>query len=107
MLEIHSLFEKANDEYTFDIELNIGKITCAKSCFLESLSKENMTIDGSYDSIDLNQTMTLEYIDGKYIVVVNGPDGGIYFSKETDLTVKEFDELVTWFKTVYCLNPFN
>lgn len=52
-------------------------------------------------SVYLNPTMLLECnVNDKYILYVEGPDGGVYYELQTDITKNDFVRLLRFFKTM-------
>jgi hypothetical protein len=81
--------------YYCDIILNVGTVTCGKE-FIDTVKSGNYNIDW----LNLNATMALTYFQNNYWLVVEGPNGGIYFQLCTDLTDAEMSQLIDYFKNI-------
>lgn len=88
------MFEKGfvdykSPHYVCSVKLNIGEIVCSYDAIS---SIQNNKDEFCY----LNATMAIDkdHKDGKYYMSINGPDGGIYYKTETDLTDNEFSSLL-------------
>lgn len=90
------MFIKGNiyrDQYYYcDIILNVGTIKCGKEQ-IDDVHNSNQTV------LYLNQVMFLmkNTNDDVYKLHVEGPDGNSFFSIDTDLSKREFKDIIKYF----------
>src|SRR3989304_2710241 len=87
-----------NDEYYYcDITLNVGMINCGKT----EVNAIALNVSNNLNEcIFLNPIMFIKKKMNIYKLYVEGPDGGIYFETDTDLTDNEIDEMIAYFKSI-------
>lgn len=97
MLELGNICNNHNKEFYCYFILDGNKIICSYDAINELPNTFNG--DNSF-SFYLNQFMSIEYDSNskKFLLCVNGPDGGIYYETKINLTINQCNKLLSFFK---------